>query len=594
MPGPVLNLRKEGVPASRLTVSRLSPTAIAVALLAAAMVASAAALFWFGREQTIRGDNLEYAVRLATQPLGHALLHTPPNKYLIAVPLLLYKGMFETFGLSSYVPYRVVAIVLVMVCAGLFFLLVRRRVGDLMALPPTLILLFFGSGFEEVMTAIRLPSLIAIACGLGTLLVLERRDLRGDIVAAGLLCVAVASHPTGVAFTVAAAVLVLLRPSPERWTRAWVFLAPAAIFGAWWLFWRSPSTPNPFPTHASDVFLFVRQSWVMLTAVVTGLSGVLDRPVYRNPIAEIAGGLLFALVVTGTVVRFRRLPPSFWATLVALAVLLVSTRLSPGGFLRHPDEARYLFPGAVLFLLMLAELAGPLPRPRWAIAVVTVLMLLGVWSNVEKLRDAGSLVRSKSEVIKGQISAYEIAGSNVDPDYAPSGFDTTAGQDLKALSAFGSPALSPSELSRAPQLTRQAADAALVGSLGIRLHPVSGKPRSGGRALSVERVFAGRVAHRKGCVQVSPRPAGSTSQAEPLPPRLAELSLPPGGIQVRGRDLSATQLLLGQFTDPPTAPIKPVDGRAAELRIPPDESQIPWKLTVASAQPMSLCALPGG
>ena len=573
-----------------MTASRPSHRTIALALLAAAIAASAAALMWFGRGQTIRGDNLEYAVRLAIEPLGHTLLHTPPNKYLIAVPLLLYKAMFEIFGISSYVPYRIVAIALTLLCAGLFYALVRRRIGDLLALPPTLLLLFFGSGFEEVMTAIRLPSLIAIACGLGSLLLLERRDLVADILAAALLCVAVASHPTGVAFTAAAAVLILLRPSPERWTRVWVFLAPAAVFGAWWLFWRAPTTPT-FPTHASDVFLFVRESWVNLTAVVTGLSGVLDRPVYRQPVAEVAGAVLFALVVVGAALRFRRLPPTFWASLAALLVLLVSTRLSPGGFLRHPDEARYLFPETILFLLVLVELAGALALPRWATWVCAAVILLGVVSNAVKLRDEGTFVRTQSAMVKGQLSAYEIAGSNVDPNYAPTAFDTTAGDDLAAMESYGSPALSPTELASASMLTRISADEALVGSLGIELRPTTVGGRAAGPPPRVERSFGGRIKREPGCVDLSPPATANPA----LPPPLALLELPPGGARISSSQLSDARLTLGQFANPPVAPLPPVQSgnAAAILRIPHDESSLPWKLFVRSSKPVAVCGIPG-
>lgn len=553
------------------------------------MAASAAALMWFGRGQTIRGDNLEYAVRLSIEPLGHALLHTPPNKYLIAVPLLVYKAMFEIFGLSSYVPYRIAAVALTLVCAGLFYALVRRRIGDLLALPPTLLLLFFGSGFEEVMTAIRLPSLIAIACGLGALLLLERRDLVADVLAAALLCVAVASHPTGVAFTAAAAVLILLRTSPERWTRVWVFLAPAAVFGAWYLFWRAPTTPT-FPTHASDVFLFVRQSWVNLTAVVTGLSGVLDRPVYRQPVAEVAGAVLFALVVVGVVLRFRRLPPTFWAAVAALLVLLVSTRLSPGGFLRHPDEARYLFPETILFLLVLVELAGALALPRWAAWACATIVLLGAVSNAVKLRDEGVFVRIQSAMVEGRLSAYEIAGSNLNPGYAPTSFDTTAGDDLAAMENFGSPALSPAELATASLLTRSSADQALVGSMGIVLRPSPGHQGAPGPTPQADRTFGGRVTHKRGCVDLFP-PASANPDA---PPPLAVLDLPPGGAQISSSRLSDVRLTVGQFADPPLAPLVPLQmGRSALLHIPRDESSLPWKLEVRSSEPVAVCGVPG-
>ena len=84
------------------------------------MVLSAAALLWIGRDQTIRGDNLEYATRIATQGVGHALLHTPANKYLIAVPLLVYPALFGIFGLDNYFPSRLLVIALVLISGGLF------------------------------------------------------------------------------------------------------------------------------------------------------------------------------------------------------------------------------------------------------------------------------------------------------------------------------------------------------------------------------------------------------------------------------------------------------------------------------------------
>ena len=79
-----------------------------------------------------------------------------------------------------------------------------------------------------------------------------------------------------------------LSPAPERWRRVWVFIVPIALFAVWYFVWRT-TTPTLIPNTASDVFLFVRQSWVMLCATVTGLSGVLPIPVYRQPVAEVVG-----------------------------------------------------------------------------------------------------------------------------------------------------------------------------------------------------------------------------------------------------------------------------------------------------------------
>lgn len=556
------------------------------------MILSFVALLWFGRDQAIRGDNLEYAARLATQGLGHPLLHTPPNKYLIAVPLLVYWAMFETFGIGDYVPYQVLAAVLVLLSAGLFYELVRRRVGHLLALAATVLVLFFGSGWEEVLTAVRLPSLIAVTCGLGALVAVGRRDLLGDVVAAALLCVAVASHPTGVAFAAAVAVLVLLSPSPSRWRRVWVFLAPVAVFAAWYLIWRAPTTPGLRPTHVSDVFLFMRQSWVMVWASVTGLAGVLDAPVYRQTPAMILGALTFAALVAIVALRFRRLSPTFWAALLGLAVLIASTRLSPGGFLRRPDETRYQLPEALLLLLMLAGLAERFRIPRWAQLAAIIVLVFGISANVAKLRDGGDEARAQSQEAVGQLTAYRLAGSNVHRDYTPNPLLPTAGLSLDAMDRFGSAALTPSELANASLLTRQSTDAALVGSLGIELVP-GRAPVASGAAPQVVQRFAGRTSTHHGCVAMSPPETPPAGTAPLLGPQLAELVLPPAGVSLTGNDLSRVHIRLGMYA-PPSVARAPVSGRTAVLRTPADDSPVSWKLTVFSDAAVSVCGLAVG
>ena len=558
---------------------------LALLVLAGAMVLSAIALLWLGRGQTIRGDDLEYASRIATQGLGHSLLHTPANKYLIAVPLVVYRVLFGVFGLNDYFPPRLLTVALVLTSGALFYALVRRHVGYVLALLATVMLLFFGSGWEEVLTAMRLPSLIAVASGLGALLALTKRELLWDLVATVLLCVAVASHPTGVALTAAAAVMVLLSPSPRRWTRTWVFLVPAAVFVAWYLIWRT-TAPTPVPNTASDVFLFVRESWVMLCATVTGLSGVLPIPVYGQPVAQIVGALLFTLLVMVTVLRFRELPPLFWAALVGLAVLLVSTRLTVGAVLRSPDQVRYLYPETILFLLVLAGLAASVKFPRWVHAAVSVVLALGIASNVAMLVNGGDISRARSQVTKGQLSAYRIAGDDVIPSYHGL-VATTAAQDLAAMRRFGAAGLAPPDLLAAPTTTRLAADQALVGSLGIETKPAAKKPNRSGPTPEVVNVTAGRASQSGGCVILSP-PKGTSGQSGQQV--LAELSLPPAGVELSAPDLAHAHLYLGRFA-PPSVLLRPVQGHFATLATPLGQSNVPWKLRIASDQATAACGL---
>ena len=171
-------------------------------------MALSAALVWaWSSQETLLNDEWGYAFRAATEPAGQYLLQPPPGKHLIAIPLLLYKVAFDSFGIGSYAPYRIAHIVLLLLCAGLFYLLARRRIGDTLAVLPTAILLFLGSSWEVVAASFRSPSLVAIAAGLAMLLALERRDLKGDVAACLALALSLASHSTSFAFAAAAAVL---------------------------------------------------------------------------------------------------------------------------------------------------------------------------------------------------------------------------------------------------------------------------------------------------------------------------------------------------------------------------------------------------
>jgi hypothetical protein len=566
----------------------------ALLILALATVAAVAALLHWGRAQVMVGDDLFYAQRLAENSLGHAILHS--NLYLIALPMVLYKAMFELFGIGSYLPYRLVAISLGLLCVGLFFAIARRRIGGLFALLPTVLLLFYGSGGEELLTGTRIPSLLAIASGLGAILALEREDSRGDVTATVLLCISATSHPTGLGFLAAAAILIALRARPRRWTTAWVVAIPAALVAAFLLFYqRTADTPHQ---GIADVLSFERASWTMLTAAVSGLSGVLSEPAFDRPLAEVASAILLLVICVGAALRWRRMRPTFWAAAGGLIVLLAATRLSPGGFIRVPDAPRYLYPETILFLWLLVELAGAWrdagsATVRAAVAgFASVVLLLGLASNVVKLHDAGADLRESSALARGEYSAYDLERARVDPGYAPNPFFPTAGDYLAAASAFGSIGLTPDELAGASEATRASADRALVGGLGIGLKPAPNKPPAQGPRPRIVKLQGGSAANGGGCLVLRPSGAGPpTGAVQPLP--LAEVALPPRGAWIGGDGLPTSRLAIGKFADPPVTQLTSPgeDTHAVELRLPSTPAVPPWRLEVASRKPVTVCGL---
>jgi len=540
----------------RRSSGRLSEANIALLVVGLAMAVAAFLLVYWSRGEWFSSDDLGYSVRLATQPLGHAPLHPPPNKYLIAAPLLLYDGFFHVFGIGTYVPYRVTGIALVLLCAGLLFALLRRWLPDRFAVPPAILMLFFGAGAEVVVTPIRIPSEIALAAGLGMLLALERRDRRGDIAAMILLGISLASHPLGISFAAAAAVIIVLR-SWDGWRRLWVVALPGALFALWWFFIRPPELPSLVPNRLTDVIPFVRQSWAALIAAVTGLFGVVDQPAVHQPPAWIAAIALLVLVVVGVGFSWRRLPPVFWGMVVGMVVLMAAARLSPAGFLRVPDEPRYLYPEAFFLLIALGVLAGTLKLPSWAMWMASGVLLLSLWPNIDRLHDAGRDFRRGGEQYRTEWSAAEIGRPATLPGYMPDNFSPNASEYLAAVHDFGRGGYSAATIAGLSNELRHIADANLVAALGLGLAPAP-RPDESGK-----------------CVRGS-----------------GELTLPEGGAWLGRSEASGARLRLGRFADRPMVALEPpAKSGGAELRIPADSSTIPWKLLVESGPPIRVCAL---
>ena len=201
--------------------------------LVVAMALSALTILLLGRHLTFWSDELDWLT--FGNDFDPRNLLTPHGSHLMATNRVIYEGLPRIFG-TDYLPFRIVGVACLQACAVLVFVLVKRRMGALVALAPAVVLLFFGSAQEMTLSPLGIPFTLSIAFGLAAFLAVERGDLRGDVAAIVLLTLAGLSHTFGTIIAVGVAVYLLVEPGSRR--RIWVAAVPIALWIAWWLWAR--------------------------------------------------------------------------------------------------------------------------------------------------------------------------------------------------------------------------------------------------------------------------------------------------------------------------------------------------------------------
>ena len=480
---------------------------LSVVGLGLAMVTSAVLLLWAGQGFFFFSDELSWFSESPPDYDPRVLL-TPPNTHLIAVPRVIHATSLLLFG-PDYLPWRVIGVIGVVVCAGLFFVLARRRIGEL-ALLPTVVLLFLGSSWDTVVSSVGLPFLCAVAAGLGSLLALERNDRRGDVGACVLAAVAVASHSFGLIFLVGVAVSVLLGEARAR--RAWIFVAPLALYMLWWALVPRPPGAEATLAQGSNLLLSPLYAGVALGAVlaaITGLNLELDPTTVAgfNRLPKRSWTLTPALGLAGAalvLLRLRRghLHPTMWVFLATLVAFLASIGLSVGPN-RPPTAARYLFPGAVIVLLVAAEAARGVRPSRRAVGAVVALTALPLAVNLFYLSEARRFLTAYAMNAGPTLAMVELAAADVErsfrpakdaPRASPREVGLPARAYLRGTANWGSIAPTLEEVRRRPGVVRDRADIVLARALSLRLVLAATRPPRD-RCEMIRKEGAGRPAY---------------------------------------------------------------------------------------------------
>jgi hypothetical protein len=516
--------------------------------LGAAMVASVALLLWFGRHITFSDDELVWFSTSPRISLRAAL--EPYNGHLILTTHLLYAGLLNAFG-SDYIIFRSLTIGAVLLTAGLFFEFARRRVGAVAALAPTLVLLFYGSDANHMITGNGFTVLLPLALGIAALMALEREDLGGDLGACLFLSFALATYSVAVGFVVGAGVLILL--GRDRWRRAWVFVVPVVLYAAWFLWSRNHGDSTEGSVSIANLLLV--PSWAFNALATVGAATVGLKYDY-GPSGSDWGPVVAVAALGALAWRVRRghVPKWLWS-LLAIPLALWTIEAARGSFppFHVPQSPRYIYPGTLAVLLVAVEAARGARLGRRGVVILYVGVAISLATNIALLRSESGSPRGRALTTRVELAAVDIDGGRFGPQLG----DGLKGKALRvgerngvatgyidAVRKFGSPAYSLPELRARPEVLRQHADQILADNLGLRLQPSSEPNRR--------------------CRRIGGKPGQGTM-----------FQLPAGG-SVLSTSGGSAPLLLRRFAAAPTVKAGDISPTPAALAIPTDSAPDPW------------------
>jgi hypothetical protein len=553
---------------------------VGLVLLILAMIGAAGLILWLERGTTYMSDEWGWINFAGGRSVPD--LFQPLNQHLSVSVLILTKIVLSLWGTSgAFLPFKLIEVAGVLVCGGLVYAFARPRVGPLVALAPAMVPMYLGTATVILLQPlIGLQVLYSIAFGLGAMVALDRGSRWGDITASLLVTLSLASFSIGISFLAGVTVAVLL--APDRFRRAYVFLIPTILYGAWrvWAM-KFGSAGGPELANVAAVPFYYVDSIATTATALFGLSSLIGPGPGTSLFVEgfrfeqasvafvfVAIETVFIVVVGRRLSLRRNLTPMLWATLaILLSLWTIQGLVLVAG--RTPGEGRYIYPGAIALALLVVEAVRRVRFSPLAIAAVLGLTAVGILGNLPSFNHGRNLIEYLAPRNLAYTGLMDLAGTNANPNFVPAletpvaspagalSIPTYAYQEISARS--GPLGYSPSKILELPEEIRHGSDEVAIVMLQLGLEPDAG------------------VATRD-CARVDPSEAGD------------RVPLPRGGAVLQaGR---ATPVFLRRFAAEDQVAIgKLTAGQATLLRIPPDNARIPWVLETPAPVPLTVCAL---
>ena len=452
--------------------ARFAPYVLAVAMVLAAIFALIE-----GRGMSFTPDEWFWVIASPGMDVKTAFLTS--TGHLQLVPRVLYKSILEIDG-TNYIWFRLLTVLSLLLVVALFYRYLCRRVGPMVAVVPSLLMLFFGSDALHIIRGNGFTILFSIACGIAALLALEREDRKGDVAACLLLILGLSTYTNALPFVVGATVFVAF---DRQWKRLRVPGVPVLLYAAW-KYWLSTAGPQSWGGSLYTENIIKIPAWIFdaLSAILSAITGFgygLTSTTASGPDGLI-GPALAVIAIAATLWRLSRgaIGKGVWVTMSIGATLwaiqcLASDPAFPG--FRTADSTRYLFPGAIVVFMIAAELTAGKTWSKPAYGAFIAVTLFGLASNVQQItaysdQYMGESTDQRRIVTTRSIHLDELGGRRAQPLTEPV-IGPTFQQlvDAMARRPYGGINLSTEKMLDLPEADRIETDRQLASSFGLEL-----------------------------------------------------------------------------------------------------------------------------
>ena len=375
-------------------------------------------LYVVGRRQWFIRDDWAFLItrnQIRDQYGWDEWLLLPTVGHWMSIPLLIYRGIENVFGIDSYWPFLFVNMALHVAIVFAVRSLCRR--AGVQPWTTTLVcagLLVFGAGWENIVFAIQITYGLSLLGFLIQMLLVDhdgpvdRRDVAGSAMA----IVGAMSSGFGPFFLVGMTVLLTLR---RRWLALAVAVVPSAMMQAWWWFaWGDRSPEASTGGSIAQVPAYAVRGVIAAFGSLAGIAALggiaaaaaLGVTLWRRP-----GWLVQSTLIT------------LWLTTAAMYVGLGTQRAALG--VDNAAASRYQYMGAMLiapaFALAVDQLRRVSAEAVW-VGRVALLVSIVLGLGALRINSAAWGIRAAEERRTLDLIAGSGLATQADPEHQPISF----------------------------------------------------------------------------------------------------------------------------------------------------------------------------